>query len=187
MCAICQKKHNLFTSLYCVGERCGSLKRLVGDYKYHSEIASYRPLAQLLADKVCPANDVVIVSIPTISAHIRERGFDHMLLVARELARLTGSSVNNKLLYRTDNLSQHTLKLVDRKKLIQKSLAIKTNCPIPDKVLLVDDIWTTGSTMMTAAKLLKMAGVSKIYGAVIARQPTGALNKKSLLLQELIK
>lgn len=179
LCSICKKKHNLFAGLYCVGERRGSLKRLIGDYKYHSEVASCRPLAKLLVNKTQLSSDVVIICVPTISAHIRERGFDHMLLIARELASLTGASVNNKLLYRTDNLSQHTLKLADRKKLIQKSLAVKAGCPVPDKVLLIDDIWTTGSTLLTAAKLLKRIGVSDVYGAVIARQPGGTSTKKA--------
>lgn len=172
LCPACRKRNNFFADLHCLGERTGELLHLVGDYKYNSEVASCRVLARLVANRMTTLPpDLVIVPIPTIAAHIRQRGFDHMLLLARQLGRLTNRPVNNKILHRTNNISQHRLNLRDRRELIRGSLAVYDQSPAPSRVLLLDDIWTTGSTMKTAAELLHQAGVSDVVGCVIVKQP----------------
>ena len=80
VCDSCCKKYHLFDDVIAIGPRKGSLKSLVGDYKYNSELASCRPIAELLAAKIAGLNqhdEIEIVPIPTISAHVRQRGFDH--------------------------------------------------------------------------------------------------------------
>lgn len=175
LCPACRHRHPEFSQLYCIGERRGSLRHLVGDYKYNSEMASCHPLAQLLANRLSFAtlSDAVIVPIPTISAHIRQRGFDHMLLLAQQLGKLVDCRVDSRLLYRTNNVSQHQLSLADRRKLIKSSLAVRRpqSTAAPSTVLLLDDIWTTGSTMMAAADLLRSIGIERIIGCVVVQQP----------------
>ena len=135
-------------------------------------------LSAMANDNGVPANlaransDAQIVAIPTIAKHIRQRGFDHMLLVARELSKLSGLPVNTKLLTRADNVSQHTLSAVDRRKLIKRSLVLRRKIAVvPSTVILIDDIWTTGSTLSTAAALLRQIGVQKIIAVAILKQP----------------
>lgn len=159
------------------------MKRLVGDYKYFSEVASCRPIAKLAAAVIGKAGlpgDIVIVPITTVPAHVRQRGFDHMLLVAHQLKKLLHpslpqASVNTKLLARTDNSAQHELSGSERQQKIKQSLVLNqcylVHHPAPRTVLLVDDIFTTGATMSHAAKLLRKAGTQKVIGLTILRQP----------------
>ena len=166
-----------------VAERSGVLKRLVGDYKYNSEVENCRPLADILSNRLQNVSippTAVIIPVPTITSHVRSRGFDHTLYLARQLSRRINHPVNNKILIRTDNMAQHMQNASNRRKLIQKSLAISPRLAtgsllpapaIPDYVILLDDIWTTGSTMETAAKLLKGIGVKSVLGLVVLYQP----------------
>ena len=189
LCPKCKNKHKLFTDLISIGPRQGGLRHLVGDYKYHSEIASCRPLSQLVAlklTKIDVNDDMVIVPIPTVEKHIRERGFDHTLLLAKEISKLTHIKVNNKILIRLDNSSQHSLSASQRKNNISHSLGLTKRYIKKDSqsgheryksleasptIILLDDIWTTGSTMEQAARLLKSLGSKRIIGVTICYQP----------------
>ena len=183
LCKSCCKKHKCFDDLLAVAERSGALKRLVGDYKYNSEVENCRSLANILSNRlqnVYIPPTAVIIPVPTIPSHIRSRGFDHTLYLARQLSRRINRPVNNKILIRTDNMAQHMQNASNRRKLIQRSLAISPRLTtgsllpapaIPDYVILLDDIWTTGSTMEAAAKLLKSIGVKSVLGLVVLYQP----------------
>lgn len=180
--AVCKKCHkrsiNQLDDIIAVGERSGALQRLIGDYKFHSERESAAILAGLLMSAIPSTWDFQqIAYIPTIDNHIRTRGFDHMKLVADELSRYYHKPIS-QLLVRTNNHTQHGANYIDRKTKIKHSLAIHNTNTSPRSVLLVDDIWTTGSTLNTAAALLRKIGVEHVYAAVIAVQPKHS-NKKN--------
>lgn len=183
LCDSCCKKHRLYDELIAVGPRRDVLMHLVGDYKYNSELESCRAIARLLAVRIDGLHlDGDIIPIPTIPSHVRQRGFDHILMVAKQLAKYTNLKVNNKMLIRTDNTSQHTLSGSERKIKIKQSLALnwrydnaadtdKNKLYIPNTAIVLDDIWTTGATMEQAARLLRSIGAQKIIGLVVLYQP----------------
>jgi len=161
-----------FSKVFLVGERTGTLKKLVGNYKYFSRRASAAVIAKLLG-QVLPAADLAdltVVPLPTIPKHIRERGFDHMKLVARALARRRGLMCEPDLLRRTDNISQHSAGLSQRRKQAATAFRINLRRSMSPKILLIDDIYTTGATTAAAAKLLKNHGAKEIWLGVVARQ-----------------
>jgi len=160
-----------FNKVFVVGARTGILRRLVGNYKYFSRRESSKAIAKLL-ENILPENlpNLVIVPLPTISKRIRERGFDHMKLVAHELARLRGWPCDLALLRRTDNVSQHSANLRQRQQQAAKAFTINPRRPVPPHILLIDDIYTTGATTTTAAKLLKKHGAQEVYLGIVARQ-----------------
>jgi competence protein ComFC len=94
-----------------------------------------------------------------------------MKLVARQLSRLRKMPCNTRLLFRTDNLSQHSANLRQRQQQAGLAFRVKGNQSLPERVLLIDDIYTTGATTAAAAKLLKKHGAKEIWLAVVARQP----------------
>ena len=180
LCNECRKKQYCFNDLIAVGPRRGALKRLVGDYKYNSEVASCRSIARLLAERInrldLDSSNYVIIPIPTIDQHIRERGFDHMLYVARQLVKYTELKMNNKLLARSDNMSQHNQSGKTRQTLIKKSIIASRKLQsnpnlMPRKVVILDDIWTTGSTLFTAAEICQKYGAKETIGLTVAYQP----------------
>jgi ComF family protein len=143
---------------------------LVYDFKFKSEYGNAQVLAQLL-DETLPIfpDSTVIVPIPTIPKHIRQRGFGHTETIAKLLARKRKMKLLKNWLIRTDNSVQHGLKAKDRQKIAQKTFGIRPLGQPPSEILLIDDVYTTGATANAAAKLLQKAGVKTINLALIAR------------------
>jgi len=168
---ICDDHKVAFNQAWTVGIRSGPLQLLIGGFKFRNLKAASLDLADLLHRRLpqLPAN-TVLVSIPTVPSHIRERGYDHMYLITKELARLRRLRIT-PVLVRDNSLTQHRANRKDR--LIQASSAFKVTGIIdPSPIyVLVDDVVTTGATIQQAALLLKKAGATDIWVAAIARQP----------------
>jgi predicted amidophosphoribosyltransferase len=88
---ICTNHEVAYNQAWIIGERQGNLQRLIGGLKFQNMKTAARSLAELLNERLplLPLG-TMIVPIPTAPAHVRERGYDHMLLVARNFARLRG-------------------------------------------------------------------------------------------------
>ena len=110
------------------------------------------PLASLLHERLpeLPAN-VIIVPIPTVSGHVRERGFDHMSLIARRFAKRRGLPVASVLRRITSTKQRDASRT---KRIAQAKAAFE--CPRQldsEKIyLLLDDVMTTGSTMRSTPR-----------------------------------
>ncbi len=169
---ICRSHRTAYTQAWIVSIRQGIVQRLIGSFKFQNMKSAARDLAGLL-DVRLPSlpNEVIIVPIPTSPAHIRERGYDHTLLIAQQFARLRGAALEHQLLGRHHTKTQHVANKVDR--LQQASSAFRLSRTINPQAtyLLIDDVVTTGSTIQGAAQLLQKAGAKHIWVAAIARQP----------------
>ena len=105
----------------------------------------------------------MIVPLPTISRHVRERGFDHIGLIARKM-RLPVARV----LVRNKNTVQVGASREERVRQAKDAYAA-LGVDARSDYLLLDDVWTTGSSMMAAVQKLREAGAKKIEIVVIAR------------------
>ena len=167
LCPYCKKLPPTFV----VNERAGLIDDLIHEYKYSSNRALAKPLAEIL-NAILPPIDrqLFIIPLPTINPHIRERGFDHTLLLAKQLAKFHPDWQVQKLLTRTNNSIQVGSDRHTRK--IQASTAYTINPKIKivpsTTYLLLDDVWTTGSSMLAAVKKLQQAGVSEILLSILA-------------------
>ena len=179
-CIVCGKPHNMgvcyhhkvaFQQAFIVGERQGELQRLIGGFKFRNMKESCVPLAELLCARL-PSLDtaVVLVPMPTIPAHIRERGYDHMTLIAKELGRLSHQPIHY-LLARDGIAVQHRAGRIQRFEQAETAYRIVGVIDPAYTYLLLDDIVTTGATLIKAAELLRGAGAINIWVAAIARQP----------------
>lgn len=168
---VCRGCDVTYSRAWCVGERSGVLQRLIGDFKFQNMYAAYRPLSQLLIERIdqLPSNTIV-VPIPTVSSHIRERGYDHTLLLAKQVAKHHNIQLR-QVITRTSSTKQRGASKVLR--IAQAKVAFditgKVNSSVP--YLLIDDVVTTGATIKYAARALHQAGATQIWVAVIARQP----------------
>lgn len=169
-------------NLRCFGWRSGILEKIIDDYKFNLKRELAYPLAQLLVSQLSDLVDkaVVVVSIPTTRKHNRQRGFDHMKLVGINLAKLLGGSFQ-PLIERASQTSQRGLARAARLKNAQKSFRVGGAVDGSKTYLVIDDVWTTGATMMSAVSLLKKSGAKKVVAAVICRQPDKKLNKTGLI------
>lgn len=111
--------------------------------------------------------DIVVVPLPTIGRHVRERGLDHTLRVARKLAKLRGWGYE-RILSRAADTVQVGSKEAKRQEQVKKAYRVQGKVDTGKMYILLDDVWTTGSSMLAAAKVMRDAGVEHMMGAVIA-------------------
>lgn len=169
LCQGCQSTSPL-EDAYVVSWRRGAVKNLLNAYKFEYRREAAEPLARLLAVTlpVLP-QDTAIIPIPTLRAHVRERSFDHTRDIAQRLARRRNYTVR-PLLIRVSTAVQHGATKKKRNEQAKTMFHVAPK-PLDAPILLLDDIYTTGSTVREAAKLLRTVTDQPIYLAIIARQP----------------
>ena len=146
------------------------MARLIDDYKFHRVRAASGVLARFL-DELLPEYDTstVVVPVPTAPANIRKRGYDHMLLIARQFARRRGLRVERPLVRQTNVTQHYARSAAERRKQAQQFFRVRgARADVP--YLILDDIFTTGSTIKAAAQTLRDAGAKDIRVGIIARQ-----------------
>ena len=150
---LCSKHVGMIDDGWCGAMRVGVVERLIDAYKFENVKAAARPLTQILLVNLPALPDrTVIVPIPTIASHIRQRGYDHMSLVARDVVRI------------------RKLTLI-REKQAQEAFRVVGDIDPERPYLIIDDIATTGATLRHAAETLRRAGARTIWVAAVARQP----------------
>lgn len=158
-----------FDGLWAFGWREGVLEKLVEEYKYQSVRAMGEVLVDLY-DEILPeelGKEVVVVPLPTIGRHVRERGFDHTLTLAKKLAKRRGWECE-QILARAADTVQVGAKAADREAQARKAYEAVGEVAQSKMYLLLDDVWTTGATMLSAAKVLQEAGAQKMCAVVLA-------------------
>lgn len=165
----CQECSTSYKTTWCVGKRHDVLQRVIGCYKFNNMYAAHRVLAELLVDRIGELPpDVCIVPIPTAPSHIRERGYDHMACIAREMAKRTGCTYC-PLLRRIGDTKQRGKNRSERIRQAKSAFAAKPCAG--ERILLIDDVVTTGATLEYATRALLSAGAQSVWVGVIAKQP----------------
>ena len=167
---ICKACRPCFSRAWCVGQRAEVLRKVIDDYKFENVKAARIPLASLLSSTIgMLPSSVVLVPIPTIPAHIRRRGYDHAVLLAKQLAKMQGVEMK-RILQRSSYTEQRGGTKVQRQTRAKE--AFKSQTPLSGGVyLLVDDIVTTGATLQFAAQTLLDAGADEVWVCAVAKQP----------------
>jgi len=124
-----------------------------------------------LLDQKPDFSDFVLIPVPLEKRRLKWRGFNQAEEIAKELSSfLTIPLINNVLIKTRETLPQVELSDEERKENIKGAFF----CQSPEKIkkrkiLLVDDVYTTGATMTEAARVLKKSGAKEVIGIVVAR------------------
>jgi ComF family protein len=111
-----------------------------------------------------------IIPIPLHPSRQRERGYNQTELLAKEISSQIGIPIMSALKRKKNTKSQTTLDGVKRQKNMLDAFAVKDNSTILNKkVILIDDVITSGATINSAAQALLNGGAKEVYGLVIAR------------------
>lgn len=116
-------------------------------------------------------SDFILIPVPLERKRIKWRGFNQAQEIGRELSIFFSIPLVPDCLIKTkETFPQVDLSGEERKENIKNVFLVKNNELIKNKkILLVDDVYTTGSTMEEAAKDLKESGAKEITGIVVAR------------------
>lgn len=156
---------------YIVAEREGLAHGVIDGMKFGYARANATVCAELLHESATMLEgDAVIVPVPTSAPHIRQRGFDHTLLIAKRLAKMRKTRAAS-LLGRSHNKRQ--VGAGRKQRFLQANAAFfaKPTLPKTTSVILLDDIITTGSTTAAAARCLQEAGYVVEGIIAVAHQP----------------
>jgi ComF family protein len=174
---------------------CGLCRRDLYDFDFARSFSPYGPVASrailmLKYEQVLPlgawfaaklaelvrANPAgfaadIVVPVPLHAARFRERGYNQAELIARPLARLLGLPFKSYLLMRTkprpDKLK---LTIRERWRTVRGAYATREGTQVDNlRVLLVDDVFTTGATLDACSRALRKAGAVRVAGLTVAR------------------
>ncbi len=166
LCGICRKGEHAFDFARSALLFTGTLREIIHHLKYSDRVSLAKPLGDLL--KECLDREQfsgnLIIPVPLHRSRARVRGFNQAELIAARLGR----PVARGLLRRRKNTpSQTGLSRSQRKQNLAG--AFEVSHPIGGTVIVVDDVYTTGSTMNEIARTLKRAGARRVEVLTVAR------------------
>ena len=172
-CRECDGKTRTFDqgrSLYVHG---GNVAAALYQFKYYNQRINGKIFGEELAEKfeaqIRKWEIEEIVPIPLHPLRERGRGFNQSEIMARVLGEKLDLPVNNQLVYRIKKTKpSKKLGKVDRVKNLAGAFGIPKSAKVAERILLIDDIYTTGITVSKVAKLLKRAGCKKVYFLTIS-------------------
>lgn len=137
-------------------------------YKYQGkkEFAAYyvKKAVEMYGEWICQRQPQCITAVPLNRKKARIRGFNQALVIAEGIGKALGIPVDDKLLVRSRFTEpQKGLNPQQRLKNLQKAFGPGIHAGKYERVLLVDDIYTTGSTMRICSSLLKEQGVRHVW------------------------
>ena len=159
-------------SVYSWGRADGPWRRVIHGFKYNGQFRWPSALLGQVADSApfsC-ATEALWVPVPLHPSRLRERGYNQTRLIAEASAALWGGSVENQLLRRVHaSVSQTKLSAEERKQNVQAQFAAvkrKNGSTIKGaRVILVDDVLTTGATLESCRAALESIGI-QVAGAM---------------------
>lgn len=176
LCPDCINVRPCFDLARSVLDYQGLTPRAVSLFKYHQRLSLLRPWAELMAEHLgppfYPPDFDLIVPIPLHPSRLRRRGFNQAWELARELYRPWPSKLWSRGLVKLTRSAsaQASLKGRQRREAVKNSLRAGNVEKIKGRsVLVLDDVFTTGSTVAEAARALKAAGAEKVGVVTLAR------------------
>lgn len=146
-------------------------RRLVTTFKDQGERRLARDMAAIVARYLPPqwlAEGCAISYVPATAAARRRRGFDHAELLARELSWHVSCEFA-PLLRPPHHRDQRKLSRHERALNAARSMEVLPGASVPPRLVVVDDVCTTGATLYAAATALRAAGAATVFGATFAR------------------
>lgn len=177
------EKEKNFEELIYIFKYEGQIRELIIDYKFNEKSYMYKTFVNFLLKNKKIFENIKkydkIIPVPISKKRYKERGYNQSLLIAKEISvqmsyktnkRNNLELVNNCLIKTKNIIEQSKLNKEDRKQNIQGVYTLKNGSILNNKsILLVDDIYTTGSTVNECCRVLQQAKPNKIGVLVLAK------------------
>lgn len=176
-CSDCERKNYHFDKGYSVWVYNDDMRHSIADFKYNNkrEYARFyvEEMVRLYGKAIKKLAPDVIVPVPIHKSKYRERGYNQADILARGFGRTLNIPVLSQLLVRNKKtLPQKKLSDKERLQNLQEAFELDLSqlnyCHKKIiKVLLIDDIYTTGSTVEACTNVLKASGIEQVYFLVL--------------------
>ena len=171
-CDNCSKTNHAFNQSKAIFRYTGDMKKSMYRFKYSNRRCYGKVYAKHAMKNygtwIKSKGIEAIVPVPMYEAKKRRRGYNQAEVFAEALGELSGIPVCNGIVRREiDTVAMKQLNRVKRKKNLLKAFILAGNDVQFRKVLIVDDIYTTGSTLDEVARVLKDGGIKEVYGLCV--------------------
>ncbi len=193
-CGLCQRTLPLFVKAVAYGSYEGGLRELIHLLKYDGVRPAANVLGRMLAEPISRLDTmfgdsrVVVIPVPLHRKKFRQREFNQSELITRVALKTLHSTRSfdlapGVLQRRRETESQIGLSRHQRRENMRGAFGVADADAIKERtVLLIDDVFTTGTTVSECARVLRRAGASKVYVATVAR--TLKFEVQRVVLQE---
>lgn len=181
LCGLCRRLQPPYVKATAYGSYESGLRELIHLLKYERVRPAASVLGRMLAEAIADFRNsfqdahVLVVPVPLHSRKQRQRGYNQSDLIARAALKLRGADgrfqMGARILQRRrETQSQIGLSSHQRRENIRGAFVVVQSDAIASReILLVDDVFTTGTTVSECARVLRRAGASKVYVATVAR------------------
>jgi ComF family protein len=183
LCEHCRSATPHFDAARAYGLHAGPLRTAIVAYKFKGRMNLADALADLIEHRIrdemggetpLPLMDAdAVIPLPLHSSRRKWRGFDQAVLLARALGRRLGVQCIEGMLERSKPTApQIGLTPNERRENVRRAFAVQDPAAVESKrLLLIDDVLTTGATARAAARALKRAGTREVYLLTVSIAP----------------
>jgi competence protein ComFC len=174
-CANCAHRRLYFDAAVSCYRSRGIVRELVHQFKYGRQFHLRHPLADWLGQtmhdpRLRDRRFDILVPVPLHPARERERGFNQAQSLAELLSARISVPVRSALERIRYTTTQTAFDRAERMENLRDAFRLRENAHVRDlRVLLIDDILTTGSTLSECARILRRAGAISVHAATAAR------------------
>jgi len=185
ICINCAKENGLDRLIAATEYKNPLVRDLIKAFKYHyakelSSLLSKLLIRTLESNSTISTNSTIIIPVPLYKYRLHYRGFNQAELLAKEVADYFNLPIEHNILKRrVFTTPQAKIKDTEKRRANLKEVfeigpesSLKGTCPelVEGKtIILIDDVCTTGATLVEAAKILKKSGAKEVWGLVVAK------------------
>lgn len=172
-CGPCLRRPSPVEQTICALRYEAPVSGLVAAFKFHRNLAAGAALAELLTTALSAAGvpenpPEALLPVPLHASRLRQRGYNQALELAKPLARhLQRPVLPQAVVRQLATADQIGLSALQRRRNLRNAFAVRA--ALPGHVAIIDDVLTTGATVLTLARTLRKAGVQRVDVWCLAR------------------
>lgn len=174
VCELCNKVPTPFEKIRYLWEYDLDAVKIIRIMKYKPSASICRQVARILAESF--AKEIVddqydfILPMPCTNSSLNKRGFNQSIILAKEISNRTKTQIKRTLLKTSSRrVAQASLAQKERIRNVRSAFYVNTDRLMNKKLLLVDDVVTTGATATSAAMCLMQAGAASVSLITLSR------------------
>lgn len=174
-CANCAHRELHFETAVAAYRSRGIVRKLMHEFKYGHQLHLRRPVADWLSEtlddpRLQGRRFDIVVPVPLHPARKRERGFNQAEMLAELFCMSAGLKMSNALERIRYTTTQTAFDRTERMENLRDAFRLRPKMNVRGlRVLLIDDVLTTGSTLSECARVLKAGGAISVHAATAAR------------------